>query len=264
MRKINLVYVFAAITLAYFVVLFGLHRFLQSHGAGLGLDKNIGIYVDSMKLNSLGDFIAGIFSPLAFVWLIAAVLIQSKELKLQREANDENRTVMKQQAAAADEQAKFLGAQTAAMQDQTELLTKQMQIADQSAIRSHRLSLFDKRMEIYKEFIEFGSKHREVKYYEEEHYEEFCKISLRAPFVLDKETAEWIDEIGSELRAVIDYRSENPAEYTTNEIGILVVANTERHAEVEKEISNTNLWIWEQFSEYEIMTRFSKTLRLDD
>ena len=36
-------------------------------------------------LNELGDFLAGIFTPLAFGWLVYGYLLQSKELRLQRE-----------------------------------------------------------------------------------------------------------------------------------------------------------------------------------
>ena len=37
------------------------------------------------NLNELGDFLAGIFTPLAFGWLVYGYLLQSKELRLQRE-----------------------------------------------------------------------------------------------------------------------------------------------------------------------------------
>ena len=37
------------------------------------------------NLNELGDFFAGVFTPLAFGWLVYGYLIQSKELRLQRE-----------------------------------------------------------------------------------------------------------------------------------------------------------------------------------
>ena len=34
-------------------------------------------------LNELGDFLAGVFTPLAFGWLVYGYLLQSKELRLQ-------------------------------------------------------------------------------------------------------------------------------------------------------------------------------------
>lgn len=37
------------------------------------------------SINELGDFFAGAFAPLAFLWLVVAVFIQSRELKEQRE-----------------------------------------------------------------------------------------------------------------------------------------------------------------------------------
>ena len=37
------------------------------------------------NLNELGDFLAGFFTPLAFGWLVYGYLLQSKEIRLQRE-----------------------------------------------------------------------------------------------------------------------------------------------------------------------------------
>lgn len=37
------------------------------------------------KLNEWGDFAAGAFAPLAFLWLVVAVVLQSSELREQRE-----------------------------------------------------------------------------------------------------------------------------------------------------------------------------------
>ena len=37
------------------------------------------------NLNELGDFLAGFFTPLAFAWLVYGYLLQSRELRLQRE-----------------------------------------------------------------------------------------------------------------------------------------------------------------------------------
>lgn len=72
-----------------------------------------------LSLNELGDFLAGLFAPLAFVWLFVAVMIQSeelsaqhKELALTRDELSQQREVMKEQAAQARNQAKFIGEQT--------------------------------------------------------------------------------------------------------------------------------------------------------
>lgn len=84
--------------------------------------------------NELGDFLAGIFAPLAFLWLAAAVGIQSQELRAQRRelrltrkefelsrtVAEETRNEISQQAEAAEKNAAFVG-------QQTEILTAQFE-----------------------------------------------------------------------------------------------------------------------------------------
>lgn len=72
-----------------------------------------------LKANEWGDYLAGVFAPLAFIWLVATVWIQSSELReqrrelaLTRQELADNRDVMKEQAAEARNQAKFIGEQT--------------------------------------------------------------------------------------------------------------------------------------------------------
>ena len=47
-----------------------------------------GIYkfLTTAELNEIGDFLAGAFSPIAFLWLVIGYFMQSKELRMQREA----------------------------------------------------------------------------------------------------------------------------------------------------------------------------------
>jgi hypothetical protein len=78
-----------------------------------------------MALNEWGDFIAGVSAPLAFLWLVVAVFIQSKELseqraelRLTRREFEQNRKVMEEQAEEARKQAEFIGVQTALLQKQ--------------------------------------------------------------------------------------------------------------------------------------------------
>lgn len=72
-----------------------------------------------LSLNELGDFLAGASAPLAFIWLVAAVFVQSHELKeqrneikLTREEFKLNRGVMTAQAEEARRQAEYIGQQT--------------------------------------------------------------------------------------------------------------------------------------------------------
>lgn len=64
-----------------------------------------GLIKNPDKLNEWGDFVAGAFSPIAFVWLVVAVILQSTELReqrreltLTRKEFKHNRDVMQEQA----------------------------------------------------------------------------------------------------------------------------------------------------------------------
>ncbi len=69
--------------------------------------------------NEWGDLLAGLFAPIAFLWLVATVWIQSDELRLQREElaltrveMEHTREVLTQQAEESRRQAEFVGTQT--------------------------------------------------------------------------------------------------------------------------------------------------------
>lgn len=74
---------------------------------------------DNLTANEWGDFLAGVFAPMAFFWLVATVWIQSfelreqrKELELTRKEFQYTRSVLKAQAEEAKRQAEFIGQQT--------------------------------------------------------------------------------------------------------------------------------------------------------
>ena len=56
------------------------------------------------NLNELGDFLAGVCTPLAFGWLVYGYLLQSKELRLQREELALTRNQLGKQTALLQEQ----------------------------------------------------------------------------------------------------------------------------------------------------------------
>ena len=75
--------------------------------------------IPCLKPNEWGDLLAGLFAPIAFLWLVATVWIQSDELRLQREElaltraeMKYTREVMKEQAEESRKQAEFVGTQT--------------------------------------------------------------------------------------------------------------------------------------------------------
>lgn len=68
-----------------------------------------------IAFNALGDFLAGAFAPVAFLWLFIATMVQSQELALQRKELaltrrefEENREVMKAQSDFIGQQTKML------------------------------------------------------------------------------------------------------------------------------------------------------------
>lgn len=72
-------------------------------------------YLACRSISELGDALAGLFAPLAFLWLVGAVLIQSEEL-------DDTREVMKKQLAVAEQQVQETKASTELFREQTEIL----------------------------------------------------------------------------------------------------------------------------------------------
>ncbi|WP_122418605.1 hypothetical protein [Pseudomonas viridiflava] len=72
---------------------------------GWWLSVNWGAFV-SLRLNELGDFLAGTFGPVAFLWLVLGFLQQGRELKLSTDAlklqAEELRNSVEQQTRMAD------------------------------------------------------------------------------------------------------------------------------------------------------------------
>lgn len=98
-------------------------------GAAAVLGLIGGLSIQTMKINEVGDTLAGVFAPVALLWLFVATMVQSqelelqrKELKLQRKEFEltrlemvENRKVAQDQAEQARSQAKFIETQTEMM-----------------------------------------------------------------------------------------------------------------------------------------------------
>lgn len=89
-------------------------------------------YLACLQANEVGDFLAGAFAPLAFLWLIATVVIQARELRAQRQELQltrrefqANRKVAEAQATEAKRQAEFIGKQTDLLRDE-QILNREM------------------------------------------------------------------------------------------------------------------------------------------
>lgn len=60
------------------------------------------------KLNELGDFLAGFFTPLAFLWLVVGYFLQKEELSLQNEELGLQRKELEEARRALGSQAKVM------------------------------------------------------------------------------------------------------------------------------------------------------------
>lgn len=97
-------------------------------------------HLSCMQANTIGDFLAGAFAPLAFLWLVVTVLVQSQELAAQREeleltrsemaANrgvaEATRLAIEQQAQTAKASAEFVGKQTEIMSFQRDTTQREL------------------------------------------------------------------------------------------------------------------------------------------
>lgn len=102
-----------------------------------------------LTLNEWGDFIAGVSAPVAFVWLVVAVALQSIELREQRKELAytraefvSNRAVMKEQANEAKRQAEFI-------EQQTKLLVSEQTDRQAQAIFDASIDLISTRLRQY-------------------------------------------------------------------------------------------------------------------
>ncbi|MDA5241027.1 hypothetical protein EXN32_22470 [Agrobacterium tumefaciens] len=148
-----------------------------------------GEWIDNNKLNSLGDFLAGLFAPVAFLWLVVTVFLQKQELALTRQEMVETREVMIEQAAEARAQKEFVEQQTAIMKRQADL-------AEESYKKSRKLEMFDKRMEIYDEI----KRYTEMPFYDfmdGATYMDFLHLINKARYVFagDENISNWMHDL---------------------------------------------------------------------
>jgi hypothetical protein len=106
--------------LAFAVVLTAQSKTCSNANAGFFVKiGNLLQCIGRVEANNLGDWLAGIFAPVALLWLATTTWIQSKELELQREElaatraeMAASRMVSEAMAQEAKKQAEFIGVQT--------------------------------------------------------------------------------------------------------------------------------------------------------
>lgn len=190
-------------------------------GYTLGWSRTWTFLMTEPDLNEIGDFLAGALAPIALVWLVAAVFTQRQELNETRAQFEENQKVV-------DAQLKTINAQNA-------LLSLQHHQAGENAKKAYKLSLFDKRFEIYENFIAFDYEHDpdqpSAKDYDESSYRTMVHLSHQASFVFDSAIADWLWSISVQIDDYMTYKATTPFEMGDDGHGnITVLNNTEKNA----------------------------------
>ncbi|KAB2788547.1 hypothetical protein F9K97_05555 [Brucella anthropi] len=134
-KKSITIWVLSAISLAYIGIVYLLIIKTETcDGVGISANWFKGFwdqYLGCRSVNELGDTLAGAFAPVAFLWLMGAVFIQSQELKAQREELDETQEVMRAQLTVSIQQVEETKASTELFRKQTEILEKEQALREQ-------------------------------------------------------------------------------------------------------------------------------------
>ncbi|MCD4511507.1 DUF948 domain-containing protein [Brucella pseudogrignonensis] len=155
---------------------------------------NPGEYLEFYKWNALGDFLAGVFAPLAFVWLVAAVIVQREELKTSRQQFDDSQDVIQEQMSA--------------IKSQNQMLSDQHQLAKDTAEKTYKLSLFQSRFDVYQELINFSERHAEGEF-NVDSAKDFDRIRNKSRFVFGVTIASWLGEIAREIDGILEKMGHN-------------------------------------------------------
>jgi hypothetical protein len=99
-------------------------------------------FLSCRSANELGDFLAGAFAPVAFLWLVMAVFLQRSELGLQRKELKEARAVATKGAEAANSQAKAAEAQAKLLEGQYQLEILQEKIRGLAMYLQENVGIF--------------------------------------------------------------------------------------------------------------------------
>lgn len=219
-------------------------------GCTLGVSRTWAFLIgDETDLNAVGDFTAGIFAPVALIWLVAAVFTQRQELNETRDQFAENQ--------------KVVDAQLTTINKQNALLALQHNQSVENAQKAYKLSLFDKRFEIYQKFIGFDNEHIH-KDYDEGSSLAMINLSHEASFVFDQSIAFWFSDIADQIDDYLKFKKLNPYETDDDGHGNRVVLSTERNVELDKAYVLESERIREQFRPQERIEKFWSYLNVSD
>ncbi|MDR6757196.1 membrane protein implicated in regulation of membrane protease activity [Mycoplana sp. BE70] len=229
-KNINWLWIALAVTAAYGLASVWL--------LGLG---HVATFITSnpTSLNAIGDFTAGMFAPIAVIWLVAAVMTQRQELEEAREQSRLTQEQFAENQRVVDEQLKTINSQNA-------LLRTQHQQSVENAIKAYRLSLYDKRIIIYQKFIDIGEEYSGDAW-GDEGYWRLVNLAQEAAFVFDKSIEDWLNDMANEVVNFQQYRDENPIMMDDDGYGNLVMVKSKENDEIISGRNKFSLWLDEQF-----------------
>lgn len=140
------------------------------------MGTSAGDFVEKENLNGIGDLLAGVFAPLAFVGLIATIFIQARELANQQKELRETRLIQEKQTETAILQSKLAIASTRA---------------------NYQLALHDKRMKLYSALKECMSEFNIEGTVNSSIAMKLRDAAEAARFVFGDEVTDWTNELAS-------------------------------------------------------------------
>ncbi|MCY1740383.1 hypothetical protein [Ensifer sp. SL37] len=211
----------------------------------LGWDRTRTFFTDDTDLNEIGDFLAGVFAPVALLWLVAAVFTQRQELNETRDQFEENQKVV-------DAQLKTINAQNA-------LLSLQHEQAVANAKQQYKLSLFERRFAIYSKFMQFERRFKGFGF-DNLAPHMIRDVAREAAFVFDRSIADWMNSIAQKTDDYLDFRNSHPATIDT----LLPPDELNPNHELEAKYRVYTDWIHEQFTPAVTVGKFWDFLYVSD
>jgi hypothetical protein len=195
------------------------------------------------ELNSVGDFLAGLFAVPAFILLAAAVATQRQELDEAREQFQKSQEVVVAQM---------------------EQIENQNHLARKTANANYMLQIHDKRIKIFDALLECGA----MNYIEGDMSKELrgklYSVMRQADFVFGDEIREWTTELnnkaaGAQLTVV---KISMCDKHIAN--GKAVEFNQAARVALYDELQRCDIWFQENLSPHMIKLKLSKHLRLPE
>ncbi len=239
LKNVNWLFVAGIATVAYVFVF----------GGWLGLDRIL-IYPTNNSLNEVGDFIAGVFSPLAFIWLVAAVLTQRQELTETRDQFAENQ--------------KVVDAQLKTINEQSDLLQQQHTLAEETAKKTYRLSLFDERFDIYSKLVALHDEMSIKPIFKRKDLAQLLHISARCGFVFSLEIESHFEDMEVSLKEYLDNQDEWERTWVRDPFNGVQKPDDEKSLDIEKMQKSHRDAILDSLSPISLQNLMRSSMRVSD